>query len=129
MVTTLQKEEHVGNQVLHQSEKRRRKPKFHKRPRFNPAHNSNQDRNRPLSRGLEVRVDYRGDSEEERTKALDKALSRLKKEMMKEGVIQQMKDRQYFVSPSRKRYLKRKQAAYKRKVKGLKKKKSFRRRQ
>ncbi len=101
--------------------------RFNRKPRFNRA-NDSRDFNRPFTaRGFEVRVDYRGDSEEEKTTALDKALSRLKKTLMKEGVIQQMKDRESFVSDSRKRYLKRKQLIYKRKVKELKHAKKFRR--
>ncbi len=103
------------------------RPRFNHRPRFN-RENDSKDFNRPFTaRGLEIRVDYRGDNEEEKTAALDKALSRLKKILIKEGVTQQAKDREYFVSDSRKKYLKRKQLIYKRKVKELKHVKKFRR--
>ncbi len=102
----------------------------YQKSRYNENRRPHTERRRPehAGEGLSVRVIYRGDSEEAKTQALDKALSQLKKILSKEGVTQQLKERQYFVSDSRKRYLKKKQLIYKQKTKLMKKEKKFKKR-
>lgn len=58
-------------------------------------------------RGLYVQVRYNGPTKEDRDRALDRALQQLKKAIMREGLIQELRDRQYFKSKSQKRYEKR----------------------
>lgn len=105
----------------------KRRPKFQK-PRYTDKRKFNHKRERPeyLGEGLSIKVLYRGDSEEEKTQALDKALSQLKKLLSKAGVPQNLKEKQYFISKSRKYYLKKKQIIYKHKTKMMKKTKRFR---
>jgi len=69
------------------------------------------------SSGTGVRVIYKGDSPEQRDRALEKALSQLKKLMDKEGITREMKERQYFKSRGRKNYEQRRTAQHKRLLK------------
>jgi small subunit ribosomal protein S21 len=71
------------------------------------------DRNHSDYRALQVDVHYTGDSEEQRTADLEKAISKFKKLVMKEGILQEIKDREYFRSPGQKRYEKHKKFLYK----------------
>jgi len=72
-----------------------------------------------FSEPLEVRV-RPGRNKEEQDKNLDRALSQFKKVLEKDGLVQQMKDREYYISPGRKRYVKWRQARYKRLLKAKK---------
>ena len=72
-------------------------------------------------RALEVEVYYTSDTTQQRDTDLEKALGQFKKLIIKEGLFQELKDRQYFKSKSRKNYEERQQMIYKR---GAKKPKS-----
>jgi len=61
---------------------------------------------------LGVTVRYTGDSEEQKTLDLEKALSRFKKIISKSGLVLEMREREYYKSPSRKKYEKRKKFLY-----------------
>jgi len=83
--------------------------------------NRNRDENKYRSRDrrqdkdsipLGVTVRYTGDSEEQRTLDLEKALSRFKKIISKSGLVLEVREREYYKSPSRKRYEKRKKFLY-----------------
>ena len=94
-------------------------------------HRGNRERDKD-SVPMGVKVIYTGDSQEQRTKDLEKALSKFKKIITKEGLMLELRDRQYFKSRSRKRYEKRRSALYrfktdrdkedKKRLKGLHKK-------
>lgn len=62
---------------------------------------------KPMRGSLQVNVRYTGDSKEEKDKCLEKALSQFKKIIMKEGLMNELKERESFQSPGRKRYLQR----------------------
>lgn len=79
-------------------------------------------------RALEVKVRYTSDDEKQRDKDLEKALSTFKKIINKEGLMQEMREREYFKSPGRKRYEAKNQAAYKRRIDELKAKNKFKKR-
>jgi ribosomal protein S21 len=66
----------------------------------------------PMARPITVTVRYTGDSKEERDQSLEKALSQLKKIMTKEGLMNEIKERQYYQSDGRKRYLQRQKFYY-----------------
>ena len=53
---------------------------------------------------LGVKVYYAGDSVEQRDSALEKALQKFKKIISKEGLIIEMRERESFKTPGRKRY-------------------------
>lgn len=61
----------------------------------------------PIARPIQVTVRYFGESKEDRDRCLEKALSQFKKLIMKEGLMQELKERESFQSPGRKRYLQR----------------------
>jgi ribosomal protein S21 len=118
---------YVSNEVVKEQTPRKFEPRNN---RFTPRPRS-EHRPRPQHSGLPamtVRVDYRGDSKEERDQALDKALNQLKKMMIREGITQELKDRQYFTSDGRKEYLKRRSRIYSLKNKKKKDFKKFRKR-
>ena len=80
-----------------------------------------------MARPITVHVKYFGDSKEDRDKALEKALSQFKKIVQKEGLMQELKDRESFVSPGRKRYLARQKFYWRLAQKKEKAEKTFRR--
>lgn len=65
-----------------------------------------------MARPIQVIVRYTGDSKEERDKCLEKAISQFKKIIMKEGLMNELKERESFQSPGRKRYLQRQKFYY-----------------
>lgn len=65
-----------------------------------------------MARPIQVTVRYTGDSKEERDKCLEKAISQFKKLVMKEGLMLELKERESFQSPGRKRYLQRQKFYY-----------------
>ena len=69
----------------------------------------------------EVRVVYTGDSKEAKDVALEKALAQLKKILVRDGVLQELKDRRYFKSDSQKEYERRRTREYKQSLKKDKK--------
>lgn len=62
------------------------------------------------SSGLEVRVRYTGNTKEERDRDLEKALALFKKLVSKEGLLQELRDRESFRSNTEKRRIKQKEA-------------------
>lgn len=78
----------------------------------------------PYYGSLEVKVKYTSDDPEQQTKDLDKAISKFKKLVHKEGLIQEMKEREYFKSPGRKRYEKRRDFKYRTFLQKLKQERS-----
>lgn len=54
--------------------------------------------------GITVEVDYTNNADPKR--ALERALSRFKKKLDKEGIIDEMKKRQYYTKPSAKKHQK-----------------------
>jgi len=56
---------------------------------------------------------------------LESAIRRFKKKVDNEGILKEFKDRQYYVKPSKKRRLKKKEALRKEYVKQLKNKQKF----
>ena len=89
---------------------------------FNKSRNKHQnrhtDRNRDRHRNKEeriplgVKVYYTGTSEEQRTEDLEKALSKFKKIINKEGFIIELRERASYKSPGRKRYEKHRKWLY-----------------
>lgn len=79
------------------------------------------------ARPITVHVKYFGDSKEDKEKALEKAISQFKKIVQKEGLMQELKDRESFVSPGRKRYLARQKFYWRLAQKKEKDAKTFRR--
>ena len=75
--------------------------------------NTRRDRTSSDFHALQVDVYYTGDSEEQRSADLEKAISKFKKLLMKEGLMQEIRDREHFKSPGQKRYEKRKKLLYK----------------
>jgi ribosomal protein S21 len=69
--------------------------------------------NQPTMRSTPLEVTVREQSPE----GIDRALNQLKKVLDKEELFQQLKDREYFKSKSRKKYEARKQLIYKLKLK------------
>lgn len=69
---------------------------------------------------LEVTVRYTSDTPNQRDADLEKALSRFKKVLNREGLMQELKERQYFKSKGRKRYEDKKAAEYRNYVNQLK---------
>lgn len=106
----------------------------HRRSKFHRSHYEHKRKpfieKRPdhFMEGLGVKVLYRGESADEKMQAIDRALSQLKKLLSKEGVLQEMRERRYFVSKGRQRYLKRRQIIHKRQTKLQKRNKKFRKR-
>lgn len=71
----------------------------------------------------EVTVKYTADtSQEAKMKALERAISLFKKQVERAGIIQEIRDRQYFKSDGEKRYQKRKDTIYQNKLKVAKQK-------
>ncbi len=94
-----------------------------KRPRrhFKPNSHSHSYPPKKESKALEVKVYYVSDDPKQQEKDLEKALSQFKKMLIKEGLFQELKDRRYFKSRSRKQYEARQQMVYKRGAKAPKK--------
>ncbi len=88
-----------------------KRPKRHFKPNF---YSNNQKKE---FKYLEITVRYTSDDPQQRDKDLEKALGQFKKLLIKEGLFQELKDRKYFKSKSRKRYEARQQMVYKRGVK------------
>ena len=97
----------------------------------NRDNNRDRHRNKEDRIALGVRVYYTGESEEQRTQDLEKALAKFKKIINKEGLLIEAKERGSYKSPGRKRYEKKRKWLYnleinKNKVeKTFKKKKKF----
>lgn len=79
------------------------------------------------ARPITVHVKYFGDSKEDKDKALEKALSQFKKIIQKEGLMLELRERESFVSPGRKRYLARQKFYWRLAQKKEKDSKTFRR--
>lgn len=90
---------------------------YYKKP-FQKNFNSTEN----LGSALEVKVEYFGNKEEDKEKALDKALVKLKKLVQKSGLLQELKEREYFKSKGRKIYEQKRQKEYKRILKSKKRK-------
>lgn len=71
------------------------------------------DRTNAGFRPLQVDIRYTGDTQEQRDADLEKGISKFKKLLMKEGIPQELRDREYFKSPGQKIYEKRKKFLYK----------------
>ena len=80
---------------------------------YNNQRHKRRERTNSDFRALQVEVHYTGDSKEQRTADLEKAISKFKKLIMKEGILQEVKDREHFKSPGQKRYEKHKKFLYK----------------
>lgn len=74
------------------------------------------DRKREEIIPLGVKVRYTGDSPEEKAEALERALSKFKKIVAKEGLIEELREREYYKSAGRKRYEKRRKLLYRNKL-------------
>lgn len=70
---------------------------------------------------MEVRVRYTGTSKEDRDKDLEKALGAFKKLMTREGILQELKDRQYFRSNTERRRKKQQDAIHRARLAAKKK--------
>ena len=74
------------------------------------------DRDRGSSNGdfmpSGVKVYYTGNTEEQRTADLEKALAKFKKILTKEGKMIELREREYYKSPGRKRYENRRKRLY-----------------
>ena len=85
--------------------------KFRNRDR-NRDYNRDGNRNKEDRMALGVKVYYTGSSEEQRTADLEKALSRFKKIINKEGLVIEIRERESYKSPGRKRYERRRKWLY-----------------
>ena len=72
-------------------------------------------------RGTEVRVRYTGNTPQERDKDLEKALAQFKKLVNREGILVELREREYFRSPAEKLRAKRKKAIQRLRAKEKKK--------
>ena len=85
--------------------------KFRNRDR-NRDYNKDRHRNREDRIVLGVKVYYTGDSEEHRTEDLEKALFKFKKIINKAGLLLEIRERESYKSPGRKRYEKKRKWIY-----------------